>query len=76
MAQKQSKLVKDLHRNIHTKFHSNPFSGSQEEDSWNIPLYIDLIQYGEDVMLFEILLGFSWTQNYLKSEFRRNIKER
>jgi hypothetical protein len=35
MAQKLSKLVKDLHRNIHTKFHSNPFSGSQEEDEVN-----------------------------------------
>jgi hypothetical protein len=30
----ETKLVKDLHRNIHTKLHSNPFSGSQEEDSW------------------------------------------
>jgi hypothetical protein len=34
--------------------------------SGGVPLYIDLIQYGDDVMIFEILLGFSWTQNYLK----------
>ena len=53
MAQKLSKLVKDLHRNIHIKFHSNALSGSQEEDSWNIPLYIDLILYGDDVMVFD-----------------------
>jgi hypothetical protein len=31
-------------------------------DSGGVPLYIDLIQYGDDVMIFEILLGFSWTQ--------------
>jgi hypothetical protein len=46
-------------------------------DSRGVPLYINLIQYGDDVMIFEILLGFSWTQNYVSnSEFRRNIKER
>jgi hypothetical protein len=35
-------------------------------DFRGVPLYIDLIQYGDDVMICEILLGFSWTQNCLK----------
>ena len=35
-------------------------------DAGGVPLYIDLIQYGDDVMIFEILLSFSWTQNYFK----------
>ena len=29
-----SKTIKTCLRNLHTKFHSNSFSGSQEEDSW------------------------------------------
>jgi hypothetical protein len=35
-------------------------------DAGGVPLYIDLIQYGDDVTIFEILLSFSWTQNYFK----------
>jgi hypothetical protein len=70
MAQKLSKLVKDLHRNIHTKFHSNLFSGSQEEVSWNIPLYIDLIQYGDDDLL--ILCVFTSVLCRVNKEVKEN----
>jgi hypothetical protein len=34
-------------------------------DSGGVPIYIDPIQYGDDVMIFKTLLGFSWTHNYL-----------